>query len=116
MTINKLPELIKTKQFQFQDVLKFINDTYSYTASNFSNGTLNNAASENQGSARVLYAAYLAELSKEDTLILFAEHYEAVLENPYGTDHQNIRQFMIHGWDGVVFSQPVLVPKNHKSQ
>jgi HopJ type III effector protein. len=34
-------------------------------------------------------------------LSLFAEHYAAVLATPEATDHQNIRQFMQNGWDGI---------------
>ncbi|MBU2268584.1 MAG: HopJ type III effector protein, partial [Bacteroidetes bacterium] len=39
------------------------------------------------------------------------EHYQSVLVNQEGTDHQNIRQFMIHGWDGIEFKDSVLKPK-----
>ncbi|WP_317170712.1 HopJ type III effector protein [Paraflavitalea devenefica] len=41
----------------------------------------------------------------------FAEHYQSVLNNPDGTDHQNIRQFMAHGWPGVVFEGKALLEK-----
>ncbi|HAD80214.1 MAG TPA: HopJ type III effector protein, partial [Flavobacteriaceae bacterium] len=44
-------------------------------------------------------------------LKLFAEHYQAVLETPEGTDHNNIRQFMQNGWDGVKFENEVLTKK-----
>jgi hypothetical protein len=50
-------------------------------------------------------------LDKADTLALFAEHYQSVLDNLDGTDHQNIRQFMAHGWDGVIFEGQALVKK-----
>jgi HopJ type III effector protein len=42
---------------------------------------------------------------------LFAEHYQAVLKTPDGTDHQNIRQFMLHGWEGIVFEGHALIAK-----
>ncbi|WP_245840531.1 HopJ type III effector protein [Ohtaekwangia koreensis] len=48
---------------------------------------------------------------KLTTLSLFAEHYRSVLENPDGTDHQNIRQFMLHGWPGIIFEGQALVSK-----
>jgi hypothetical protein len=34
-----------------------------------------------------------------------------VLKNPDGTDHQNIRNFMKHGWDGVRFEGEPLKPR-----
>jgi hypothetical protein len=34
------------------------------------------------------------------------------LATPQGSDHQNIRQFMKHGWDGVLFSQLALELKS----
>ncbi len=37
---------------------------------------------------------------------------ENVLQNPDGEDHQNIRNFMQTGWDGVVFSRNALIAKS----
>ena len=56
----------------------------------------------------MLYFARLNKLSREDTLLLFAEHYRAVLDDPEGTNHQNIRQFMENGWEGVEFEGDIL--------
>ena len=70
-----------------------------------------NAENENQGSAKTLYFAKLNNLSIEDTLKLFAEHYQAVLEDIEGSSHQNIRNFMQNGWEGVAFEKEVLQPK-----
>lgn len=105
--------LAKSKQqkLQFQDVLDHIANQYAYTPSSFANGDLKNAQEENQGSAKVLYFAQLNKLSQADTLLLFAEHYQNVLDNPTAENHQNIRQFMQHGWTGVVFEQRVLADK-----
>jgi len=33
------------------------------------------------------------------------------LKNPEGTDHQNIRNFMKSGWDGITFDQNALKDK-----
>ena len=67
-----------------------------------------NTAGQNSGSARVLAFGQLHHLSVLDTLSLFAEHYKAVLANPAGEDHQNIRQFKKYGWGGVQFKgQPL---------
>lgn len=95
-------------QAQFSDVLAHIAAHYDYTPAGFRNGELHNSAEQNQGSARVLAFALLNGLDQQQTLQLFAEHYRAVLADSAGQDHQDIRQFMQHGWDQVEFEQPVL--------
>ena len=111
MSLNEILQQLKAKQIVFKDALAYIEAKYNFTPSAFRNGTQNNAATENQGSARILSFAKLQNLSKEDTLVLFAEHYDSVLATPEATDHQNIRQFMLHGWDGVEFDNTVLQEK-----
>ena len=88
---------------KFADVLAFIEARYNHTPTAFSNGQQHNAATENQGSAKVFSFAQLNDLDQAQTLSLFAEHYAAVLATPEATDHQNIRQFMQHGWNGIQF-------------
>ncbi|MEG0198898.1 MAG: HopJ type III effector protein, partial [Acinetobacter sp.] len=34
-----------------------------------------------------------------------------VLATPEATDHQNIRQFMLNGWDGIQFESEALAAK-----
>ena len=104
-------EKLMIDEANFADVIAFIEDNYTYTASAFTNGNQENAADQNQGSAKVLAYAKLNNLSQEDTLKLFAEHYNAVIETPNGTDHNNIRQFMENGWNGVTFENDVLTAK-----
>ena len=53
----------------------------------------------------------VTRLDQAQTLSLFAEHYASVLATPEGTDHQNIRQFMQNGWDGVKFEGQALTEK-----
>ena len=96
--------------FVFADVLAFIADNYEYEATAFKNGDLNNAATENQGSCKVFSYAQLNNFSKDDTLQLFAEHYRNVLENPEADNHQNIRNFIKYGWDGISFEKAALKP------
>jgi hypothetical protein len=55
--------------------------------------------------------AKLEGLNQQDTLKLFAEHYASVLATPEASDHQNIRQFMQNGWDGVKFEGEALTAK-----
>ncbi|MBA5792573.1 HopJ type III effector protein [Flavobacterium sp. xlx-214] len=98
-------------QLPFKEILNFIEEKYQYTPSAFKNGDLINGEDENQGSAKVLYFAQMNTISKEDTLLLFAEHYQAVLEDVNGSSHQNIRNFMQYGWEGVAFENIVLLKK-----
>ncbi|MDY6449351.1 HopJ type III effector protein [Acinetobacter faecalis] len=96
---------------KFSDVIAFIEARYTHTPTAFKNGTQANAATENQGSAKVFSFAQINSLNQEQTLSLFAEHYASVLATPETTDHQNIRQFMIHGWDGISFDGTALIAK-----
>jgi len=111
MTTNQLLQQVKEHQIIFKDVLNHIESLYEYTPTAFANGMLQNFETENQGSAKVLYFAHLEKLSEKDTLALFAEHYENVLHNPEADAHQNIRQFIKNGWEGVSFQGTVLHKK-----
>jgi hypothetical protein len=102
---------LKENKIAFSDVIAFIETYYQHQPTAFKNGEAYNDATQNQGSAKVLTFAKINGLSAEDTLYLFAEHYQAVLATPGATDHQNIRQFMAHGWGGVVFEGEALVTK-----
>jgi hypothetical protein len=111
---EQLPSLLtklKDDSLPFKAVIDFIETYYQHQPTAFKNGTLHNEATQNQGSAKVFTFAQLHKLDKADTLYLFAEHYQSVLRNPDGTDHQNIRQFMIHGWAGIVFEGQALLAK-----
>jgi len=99
--LNTLIADLKTNAIPFNEVITFIETYYQHTPTAFKNGEAINEASQNQGSAKVFAFAQLNHLSAADTLFLFAEHYQAVLASPEAVDHQNIRQFMIHGWEGI---------------
>lgn len=100
-------KLAELQKLPFKEIIAYIDDNFEYTASSFKNGELINAENENQGSAKTLYFAKLNNLSVEDTLKLFAEHYQAVLQDKEGSSHQNIRNFMQSGWEGVQFEKEV---------
>lgn len=106
-----LLQQLQNGEAKFADVLAHIEAHFVHTPTAFQNGAQSNAATENQGSAKVLSYAKIEGLNQADTLSLFAEHYSAVLNTPEGTDHQNIRQFMQHGWDGVAFEGEALQAK-----
>ena len=109
--LSTLLKKVKGGSSRFKDVIEFIDAHYQYRPTAFKNGELSNEATQNQGSARVFAFAQINKLDKEDTLYLFGEHYQSVLENASGTDHQNIRQFMIHGWPGIIFEGEALLPR-----
>lgn len=109
--LHQLLNRLSAGEALFTDVIAFIDERYDHTPTAFVNGAQKNLSEENQGSAKVLSLAKLAGLSAGDTLRLFAEHYESVLSDPNGTNHQNIRQFMQNGWEGVVFEKEALKPR-----
>lgn len=109
--VQDLLQKIEEGTVVFNDVIAAIESKYEHTPTAFKNGTQENAADQNQGSAKVLAFGQLEGLSAEDTVKLFVEHYQAVLSTPEGTDHQNIRQFMANGWDGVSFDGDALKAK-----
>ena len=93
---------------KFADVIAFIDSHYDATPTAFTNGNKENLKEENQGSAKLLYFAKVNHLTVDETLHLFGEHYQHVLSDPHGDNHQNIRQFKEHGWEGLKFDDVVL--------
>ena len=105
MTINQLKKNLKTnpKTIDFLEVLAVIDKHYSFTKTTFINGEVKNEAGQNSGSCKLFAFAKLQGLTKEETLACFGEHYQHVLEDPNGDNHQNIRNFMKTGFEGLVF-------------
>ncbi|HDZ55974.1 MAG TPA: HopJ type III effector protein [Pseudomonas xinjiangensis] len=92
----------------FNDTLAFIDAYYVYQPSAFANGDVSNTREQNQGSCKVLAMAIDLGLSDTQALQCFAEHYQAVLDDPQGESHGNIRALMNHGLIGVSFERPPL--------
>lgn len=109
--LNNLLDQLKNNTATFKEVIEFIETYYQHHPTAFKNGEAFNEASQNQGSAKVFAFARLNNLDADDTLYLFAEHYQSVLAHPDAADHQNIRQFMKYGWAGVVFEGEALLEK-----
>ena len=97
----------------FAETLSLIGDLYTYTPTAFVNGlsgdALHSPAGVNEGSCKVFAFGQLNGLSEAQTLACFGEHYQAVLDDPDGTGHPNIRLFMRDGWAGVRFDGTALV-------
>ena len=101
-----LPGKIKTapESSSFAEVISHIDENYSFTPTRFTNGKTVNEANQNNGSCKIFSFAKLQDLTEEQTLNLFGDYYRKdVLQNPEGTDHQNIRNFMESGWKGIAF-------------
>mmetsp|Transcript_2713 Transcript_2713/g.2992 ORF Transcript_2713/g.2992 Transcript_2713/m.2992 type:complete len:218 (+) Transcript_2713:2-655(+) len=87
----------------FEEVTELLDEHYESALCEFQNGGLTNKPGENQGSANVLSYAALSNLDDESTLKLWGQYYRDVKNTPSGTDHQNIRNFIKSGWNGVKF-------------
>jgi len=93
----------------FAETMAIINENYQYQPTGFSNGDLLNAAGTNEGSCRIFAFAQLHQLDPQQTLNLFGDYYrQDVLNDPQGDSHQNIRNFMRQGWEGIRFKGQVL--------
>ncbi len=107
---NKLQNAPET--IAFSETIAAIENTYEFTPSVFTNGELKNEETQNQGSCKVFSFAVKQGLTKEETLACFGQYYfKEVLEDPKGTGHQNIRNFMKTGFDGLSFDKETLVEK-----
>ena len=109
MTVEALINKVKQSEIlSFAEVIATIDTNYSFTSSFFKNGDVVNEENQNNGSCKVFSFAKMHQLSEKETLFLFGEHYQKVLETPSDTDHQNIRNFMNFGWNGIVFEKEAL--------
>lgn len=99
----------KPESIDFKEVISYIDEHYDFILTKFKNGNTINEANENNGSCKVFSFAKLNDLSKEETLSLFGDFYRTdVLGSPDENDHQNIRNFMEFGWDGILFEGEAL--------
>jgi hypothetical protein len=96
----------------FSDTIALIDALYDFAPTAFANGTTRNEAGQNNGSCKLFSFAKLNGLSQQQTLACFGDYYRKdVLGNPEGTDHQNIRNFIKSGWEGIEFEGAALKPK-----
>ena len=106
--LKKSPEIIT-----FPETIAVIEENYNFTPTAFKNGNQYNTSGENSGSCKLFSFAKLQNLSKDETLACFGSYYfEDVLRNPDATDHQNIRNFIKSGWEGIQFEINSLTPKS----
>jgi len=118
MTVQTLLSQLQTspETVEFKDVMDTIANHYDYTPTRFTNGVgenqVVNEAGTNEGSCKIFAFAQLNQLNVEQTLACFGSYYrDDVLKNPTGSDHGNIRNFMIYGWPGINFDNAALTAK-----
>jgi HopJ type III effector protein len=100
------------KAIAFAETIAVIEANYNFTPTTFSNGDQVNNAGENSGSCKLFAFAKKQNLSQSQTLACFGAYYfDEVLGDPKGTNHQNIRNFIKTGWDGVQFEGEALEQK-----
>ncbi|MEO8252875.1 MAG: HopJ type III effector protein [Flavobacterium sp.] len=105
--LQQTPEAIT-----FPETIAVIEENYDFTPTAFQNGNTHNAAGTNSGSCKLFAFAQLQNVSQAETLACFGAFYrEEVLGDPEGSNHQNIRNFMVHGWDGIEFKGEALKQK-----
>ena len=97
----------------FDETIAVNTKKYYYQPTEFSNGlnehTLINQAGTNEGSCKIFAFAKIHQLDQQQTLNLFGDYYrQDVLNDPQGTGHPNIRNFMKYGWAGVCFKGEAL--------
>ena len=108
-----LEKIKKNIPVSFDETIAIITENYMYEATEFSNGlnedTLLNKAGTNEGSCKIFAFAKIHLLNQQQTLNLFGDYFRLdVLNDPQGTSHQNIRNFMKYGWPGIIFQGAAL--------
>lgn len=96
----------------FTDTMEVIETNYEFTPTKFVNGDAVNEVGQNSGSCKLFAFAKANELTVDETLACFGDYYRKdVLEHPGNDDHQNIRNFIKHGWEGISFEGEALAEK-----
>lgn len=103
---------LQSDQHQFSSTLEFIENWFDFSASAFRNGSVANQVDQNQGSCKVFALAQLLELSQEQALRCFGEHYRDVLATPEVDNHHNLRRVLKEGLAGIEFDTFPLQQKN----
>lgn len=109
-----LAKIRQNEPVGFQETMAVIAENYEYQPVEFSNGLgedqVINAPGANEGSCKIFAFAQLNGLDEQQTLGLFGDYYRVdVMQNPNGTDHKNIRNFIKYGWKGVNYKGEPLV-------
>jgi hypothetical protein len=102
---NLLHTILNTNdEVEFSHVMEIIEQHYTFTDSEFTNGDITNLTGQNSGSCKIFSFATLHDLTSKQTLRCFGQFYNDVLATPDKHDHQNIRQFIKTAWMGLTFN------------
>jgi hypothetical protein len=99
------------EELVFSNVIAYIDEHYEFTPTKFTNGNTVNEANQNNGSCKFSVLPKSTNFLQKRRFYYLASFTEDVLKNPEGTDHQNIRNFMKFGWEGIVFEGEALKKK-----
>lgn len=113
--IDKLKN--EPESISFSDTMALVEENFDYTRARFTNGSgeacVINDAGSNEGSCKIFALGKLLQLEEAQTLHCFGDYYRVdVLQNPEGSDHANIRNFMRDGWSGISFDSESLKSKS----
>ena len=114
MTLEEFKSKLRDtpKAIAFSDTMSIIEKYYDFTPTHFSNGGLENKPDENSGSCKLFAFAKIHSLTNSETLACFGAYYfNDVLQYPDGDGHQNIRNFMKTGIEGLIFTGDPLKKK-----
>jgi hypothetical protein len=112
--LEKFLEMLATQpnEVMFEQTMQVIDEYFEFTPVGFVNGETENQAGQNNGSCKIFAFAQTKGLDEPSTLACFGQYYrDDVLNNPKGSDHANIRNFIQHGWAGVRFEGNALKAK-----
>ncbi|SHJ53565.1 HopJ type III effector protein [Maribacter aquivivus] len=111
MTIQefKIKLAASPKDISFSDTMAVIDSKYSFTPTAYTNGNVSNEVGQNSGSCKLFSFAIKEGLNKEETLACFGQYYfDEVLLDLKGSSHQNIRNFIKTGFEGLSFDGEAL--------
>jgi hypothetical protein len=110
MTTQEFKSKLKTNptEITFAETMQVIDANYNFTPTTFTNGDIKNEAGKNSGSCKLFAFAIHQKITKAATLFCFGVHYKSVLDDEKGTSHQNIRNFLKTGFEGLSFKSEAL--------
>lgn len=114
MNLEEFKEKVKSapNEVEFSDTMQVIETYYEFEPTAFTNGKLYNEVGQNSGSCKLFAFSKDQEFTTEETLACFGKFYfDEVLNDPDGTGHQNIRNFMKTSFGELVFNGTPLKKK-----
>ena len=111
MELDQFKSKLKQNQekITFDETMATVEHSFDFTPTAFQNGELHNEVGQNSGSCKLFAFAKHEGFTEQETLHCFGDYYRVdVLEDIEGASHQNIRNFIKHGWEGISFENEAL--------